>query len=564
MTMKQALLFSAALLACGAAGCAPEAKTPDAARVTAAAAPSVQPAVETPPVDAMQPVRGRARAVYVAQGPVIDGTLDDPVWQASPPWQMGPSVKDEPARYRTFARVLFDDRNVYVGVFCGEPDTEGLVAAATLRDSEVWQDDSVEVFIRPDPDEPYYQLVVNPRGTLMDLSADGSRRSLAWDSSAEVKAAVQPGASWTAAFRIPMREISAYVGENQAWAMNICRTRYARGGDTVQEYTWPVMSRRSYHSVNDWGVVEGINVPLQPDGVTRTRSAPLPGPPVSEKGTWRGGVLVYRRASFDSHMDGFEASGDAKLSLTDDSAGGCALMSVCNEAWAGPQLKLNIAGSKDLKAAFLAKGSGFPRAAMNVYDAAARDNTTSYAYRILRDGEWTPVVYYLDSFRYNSSSRGFVAPETEYNLLRFFGPEGGSLIMDNFAVYRGNDREPPQQVAGLTAEATSEGIMLKWYPAEDNGGVMLYMVYRGIPGEEAAEKVAEVHVPHWLDNNVSQNTTYYYFVSACDFEENVGKPSDMASATAINRSEYGVLTQEGMDRVSYAPHVREVHQRGKG
>ncbi|MBN1809850.1 MAG: SGNH/GDSL hydrolase family protein [Planctomycetes bacterium] len=301
--------------------------------------------------------------------------------------------------------------------------------------------------------------------------------------------------------------------------------------------------------------------------------------PAGEAPQKPGGPTVYHRMSFDGGMEGFEASGAAKVSLTDDAANGKALLCVCEGKWAGPALAFDIAGSKGLKMAFLAKGKNFGRASLNVSDRRAGDNTTSYAPRMLPDGEWTPVVYYLDRFRYNSSNEGYVAEETAYSGVRFFGPDPTgetTLTLDNFVIYRGDDTDAPSAVTGLKATVTAEGIELTWDPARDNVGVMEYEIDRMGEGEDGSafgtgiydsKKYAATCRTRFIDTTARRGNTYTYMVRACDFENNLG-PSRLfvkaTSALAVPVQKPAERTREELDRAVYAVKVREVHERGRG
>lgn len=108
-----------------------------------------------------------------------------------------------------------------------------------------------------------------------------------WNSSAEVKASIEDGKAWIVTFRIPMKDPSAFVGQNQIWTMNVYRTRPARGQDPLLEYSWAVMGSSSFNAPAEFGTIKGINVPKREDGVTR----------INEAGTARahaGKVRFYR------------------------------------------------------------------------------------------------------------------------------------------------------------------------------------------------------------------------------------------------------------------------------
>ena len=281
------------------------------------------------------------------------------------------------------------------------------------------------------------------------------------------------------------------------------------------------------------------------------------------------GVLIYYKTDFDQDKGGFHASKRADLKLVEDAISGKALETVCKQKWAGPALKIKIRGSEGLKIAFMAKGEYFRRATLNFYDEKARDNTTPYGYRFLPDGQWTPVLYYVDLFHYNSKPRGHIKPDTQFTQLRFWGPDPQgarvALTLDNFVIYRGEDRSPPQQVKGLKVKASEQGIYLSWQPAKDNVAPMVYVISRA-EGKGSFIKIAESYHPYFLDQDVEPNVTYRYRILACDFQNNLGPWSKIVEVTYPFPSP-GLQKPKNIwekDREWYARHIREVHAKGLG
>ena len=102
--------------------------------------------------------------------PVIDGRLDDSAW-ADAPWtddfiDIEGDVKPVP-RFRTRAKMLWDEQYFYVAAWMPEPHVWGTL---TARDSIIYNDNDFEVFIDPDGDShDYYELEVNALNTQFDL-----------------------------------------------------------------------------------------------------------------------------------------------------------------------------------------------------------------------------------------------------------------------------------------------------------------------------------------------------------------------------------------------------------
>jgi hypothetical protein len=113
----------------------------------------------------------RGYVAYRATAPlVIDGRLDEAVWQPAP-WtdtfiDIEGDAKPRP-RLATRARMLWDDTYFYIGADLVEPH---LWATLTEHDSVIFHDNDFEVFIDPNGDNhEYYELEINALGTTWDL-----------------------------------------------------------------------------------------------------------------------------------------------------------------------------------------------------------------------------------------------------------------------------------------------------------------------------------------------------------------------------------------------------------
>jgi len=217
--------------------------------------------------------RGVVPAVIVKKGPKIDGTLKSPLWKKCPPLVLGEVMSDQVGELKTTAWVLFDATHLYVAWECLEPDTSSLKADATQRDDDAWNDDSVELFICADPRVGAFHFAINSNGVLQDWKIDEyGENDLSWNSSAVVRASVEKNKRWIVTMKVPLRELGAYVGENQTWAMNLNRTKPADG--SWIESSWSAKGRSDYNDSDGWGKIVGVRIPRRSDGVTRTAKPP--------------------------------------------------------------------------------------------------------------------------------------------------------------------------------------------------------------------------------------------------------------------------------------------------
>jgi len=181
----------------------------------------------------------------------------------------------------TWAKVFCTEENLYIGWQCDEPDMASLVT----KGRNIWNHDSVELFIEPREDlagRPYHHVVVDVGGaTLFERGHVYPRyfqlRAFEekWEPKAEVKVAVmgevvaggdirvKPGpkgaGNWTCVMRIPLAEL--HVGEEAKnggmWRMNLCRSRPTRdtsvlqGGDMY--WSWSNLAGGSFQSPARFG-----------------------------------------------------------------------------------------------------------------------------------------------------------------------------------------------------------------------------------------------------------------------------------------------------------------------
>ncbi|HPT21115.1 MAG TPA: carbohydrate-binding family 9-like protein [Bacteroidales bacterium] len=115
-----------------------------------------------------------------------DGVLDEKVWNEVP-WtnlfqDIEGSAKPVP-RFKTRAKMLWDDSNLYIAAELEEPH---VWATLRQRDTVIFIDNDFEVFVDPDADtHAYYELEVNAFATAWDLLLtkpyrDGGKAITGW------------------------------------------------------------------------------------------------------------------------------------------------------------------------------------------------------------------------------------------------------------------------------------------------------------------------------------------------------------------------------------------------
>ena len=120
------------------------------------------------------PFSPKSYICYRTSGKIdVDGKITEKSWQNAQ-WtdyfeDIEGSLKPEP-RFKTRAKMLWDDRYFYVAAELEEPD---VWANLVKRDTIIFYDNDFEVFIDPDGDtHRYYELEVNAFSTEWDLFLD--------------------------------------------------------------------------------------------------------------------------------------------------------------------------------------------------------------------------------------------------------------------------------------------------------------------------------------------------------------------------------------------------------
>ena len=177
-------------------------------------------------------------AVRVDEAPVLDGVLDDAVWQrASVIDQFVQQEPQEgaPATERTEVLILYDSENLYVGVRAYDSDADGLVATEMRRDAaRILDEDSFQIILDTYNDSRSgYMFVVTPLGAKLDqqISNEGGDSgrgrgrndvNRSWDGVWHV-AVKRINGGWTAEIAIPMVTVRFPAAERQEWGINFMR-----------------------------------------------------------------------------------------------------------------------------------------------------------------------------------------------------------------------------------------------------------------------------------------------------------------------------------------------------
>lgn len=106
------------------------------------------------------------RCGFIDEPIIVDGVLDELVWQQALPMGLVLPVSHAEPISKTEAKLLWDKNYLYVGFKAHDKDIWSYLAE---RDSLTCSEDVLEVFIKPDADKDgYYNFEINALNTVYD------------------------------------------------------------------------------------------------------------------------------------------------------------------------------------------------------------------------------------------------------------------------------------------------------------------------------------------------------------------------------------------------------------
>lgn len=236
----------------------------------------------------LEPNLPRKYLCYRARKPIlIDGRLDDEAWQAAPWTDYFVDIEGDRRprpRFRTRAKMLWDDSYFYIGAELEEPH---VWATLTQHDSVIFHDNDFEVFIDPDGDNhEYYELEINALNTTWDLRLvkpyrDGGPALNEWEipgmrTAVHVDGAIndpnQQDAGWSVEIALPWASLKQYAGrtcpprEGDQWRVNFSRVEwqhtidggaYRKVPNTREDnWVWSPQGVIDMHRPEEWGFVQ--------------------------------------------------------------------------------------------------------------------------------------------------------------------------------------------------------------------------------------------------------------------------------------------------------------------
>ena len=210
------------------------------------------------------PASNITRAMRITQAPVLDGRDDDAVWRDAIVIddfrQVEPTEAGDPA-FPTSARVVYDDRFLYVFVRAHDPHPDSIVGRLSRRDIGT-NSDQLGIIIDAYRDRRTgVQLAVNPAGVRYDAVVFlDNQTDPAWDGVWEAATSID-STGWSAEFRVPFSQLRFNNQPEHVFGFAVWRDIGRRN----QKDAWPPTFRVSRQAlISQIGTLEGLS------GITRS------------------------------------------------------------------------------------------------------------------------------------------------------------------------------------------------------------------------------------------------------------------------------------------------------
>src|SRR5829696_5652501 len=238
----------------------------------------------------------------------IDGRVDEPAWSeadvAADFRQQEPN-EGTPASETTEVRVLFDEKNLYVGIHAFDSEPARINSRELVRDASFSNDDKVEILLDTYHDRRNaYRFALNPLGTQQDalITDEGRDLNLSWDAP-WVSAARIDQSGWIVEIAIPLTTLRFKEGAS-TWGLNFARIIRRKN----EENLWTSWQRSfGLERVSQAGELIGV------EEIKRRRLLQVK--PYASGG-WREGVPLIGEPGFHAGMEAKAGLEVAKIGIT--------------------------------------------------------------------------------------------------------------------------------------------------------------------------------------------------------------------------------------------------------
>lgn len=187
----------------------------------------------------------------------IDGRLDEVAWQTAP--VQGNFIQREPdlglpATQKTEFRILYDDKQLYIGIWAFDTEPDKITASEMKRDSLLRKSDQIKINLDTFHDKRNgFYFSTNPLGALKDANETENGRVINYDWNAVWRNKTsRDEKGWYVEIAVPFSQLRFKGGPGEStWGLNICRILLRRNEDSYwvpfpREWTTSGFARMSH------------------------------------------------------------------------------------------------------------------------------------------------------------------------------------------------------------------------------------------------------------------------------------------------------------------------------
>jgi hypothetical protein len=197
------------------------------------------------------------RIAHFDQAPIIDGRLDEPIWQQAAVlkdfYQIQPGDNIKPSK-TTEVLLGYDAKFLYIAFRA--PDEQSKVRATVAKRDQIWDDDTVGMFLDTFADQRRaYAFFFNPLGVQADgILTEGNGEDYSIDIVMESKGVVTEE-GYTVEIAIPFKSLRYEAGKGKLWGAHFFR-RIKRFDNELD--SWMPVSRDKSGNLNQAGRLTGF------------------------------------------------------------------------------------------------------------------------------------------------------------------------------------------------------------------------------------------------------------------------------------------------------------------
>jgi hypothetical protein len=204
----------------------------------------------------------------------VDGRIDEAAWADAETITLRRTDSGLAANVKTEAKMLWDSNALYVAWMCDDAD---IWTTMSTNDSNLWEEEVVEIFIDPDGDgKDYLELEINPTNAVVDIkimTLDPWKSDVAWGIPGLATAVRVEGTlnrhsdtdtRWTVEAAIPWAGMAGIEGatgeaptEGAVWRANLYRIeRFTVSDPDDDEYlAWAPTGQNFFHIPDAFGLL---------------------------------------------------------------------------------------------------------------------------------------------------------------------------------------------------------------------------------------------------------------------------------------------------------------------